>query len=388
MEDTTISWKVNRHATFVALRTRLLLIILCAVVSAPSFAFVEGRILYPRLAILVLFFSGMSLALLRVYFLGKVQPITISGDSMRIPRLAIKPVRLRLTSINSVHEFYSSKEMTHILVGQKEQAPIIIERRIFHSQDDFYRCVRLLSDLCIQNQTAETAEQTAVVSMRRVQWNVWVADMLAVLLALLYVALSTNAIEHIDDDAVYRGALTKHIFASGEYYRFLASFHLHLSPFHLGLNIIALSIVGRHVVALFGTARFTNIVFLSAICGSLLSMAFSQHQLVIGASGGIMGLIAAHLYACAKFRGQLPGNVSIPVKPTVWILALQTLLDLTWGPGDVFSHLGGFAFGLLHAWWSFRNCRFDQGANPSRTEVFVSLILAICSFLSLRHVFP
>jgi membrane associated rhomboid family serine protease len=79
------------------------------------------------------------------------------------------------------------------------------------------------------------------------------------------------------------------------YYTLLTHGFLHGNFFHLATNAVWLLVFGTPVERVLGSARFLLIVALSTICGALLSLVvdWGQPILLIGASGGISGLVAA-----------------------------------------------------------------------------------------------
>lgn len=383
MEGSAINWKINDRATFVEFRTCFLVITVFSIISTHAFAFSEGSVFYFPLAILMLVYIGLSCLIVKSYRRSKDWCITVKGDFMQIPRLGRRSIQLKLSSVNSMQKYNISKRLMWVMVGQPGRSPIMIERRIFHSEDDFDRCIQILENFSLQNQ--RTADEIVPDSLRKNKREVRNADFLAVALILSYCCFLDNELSHIDHEIINHAGLSKQLFISGEYYRFFTSFFLHYSPLHLLPNVLTLSIIGRHIITIYGLARFTNIVFFSAISGSLLSLTFSPYQFVLGASGGIFGLIGAHLYACARVPRQLPGSVSASVKAITCMLALQIILDLSGAGGDIFSHLGGGVFGFLYAVCIFRKRSVSEAADPTRAEIYISLILALSLLFSLSY---
>lgn len=383
MADAKIKWKINRHAAFTSLRTYLVVITLFVLASINLFALPEGRVLYFPLAILMSAYIGLCLTALKLYRDSETWFITIEDDVIKIPRFGRKRLQLKLSNINSIQKYYFSKQIIGILVGQQARPSTMIERRIFYSENDFYRCVQLLENFTFENQ--KTEEKKIPVFMIKYKRDGWRADFLAVSMIFLYISLSADGIDKIDNEVIRYAGLNKHLFISGEYYRLFTSFSLHYSPFHLLPNVISLSIIGRHVITIVGPARFTNIVFFSAIFGALLSLAYSPYEFVLGASGGIFGLIGAHMYVCARFSGQLPGNVLISVKTFSCIFAVQMVFDLLGSGGDIYSHLGGGALGFLYALCVFNKRSLSEAAEPARSEIYISIILLASYFISLLY---
>ena len=383
MEDASVSWEISRRAIFTSLRTYLLAIAFSAAILGYSFAFPHNDVLYFRLTIIIVAHVGLGLAILISYHREKKWLITIEGDFMQIPRLGRKPIKLKISSVNSIQKYHLANELIGILIGQYSRSPVVIERRLFHRENDFYQCIKFLDNFSLQNQKA--AKKMVPASIIKNRREAWIADFLALTMIFLYCCFLDEDIDKIDDEIIHYAGLSKQLFTSGEYYPIFTSFFLHYSPFHLLPNVISLSIIGRHVITIFGTARFTIILFLSTISGSLLSLNFSPYQIVLGASGGIFGLMGAHLCACAKFPRQLPGSVSISIKTIACILALQIIFDLSGAGGDIFSHLGGGAFGFLYAMLLFKKYSIAEAVNPSRAEIYISIMLFFICFFSIQY---
>jgi membrane associated rhomboid family serine protease len=88
----------------------------------------------------------------------------------------------------------------------------------------------------------------------------------------------------------------------GEWYRILTGGLLHSGILHLGLNMLALYFLGSLLEPGIGPWRFAGIFFVSLLGGSLGALILDPHQLTVGASGAIFGLMAA-AFLEARNRG-------------------------------------------------------------------------------------
>jgi rhomboid protease GluP len=147
--------------------------------------------------------------------------------------------------------------------------------------------------------------------------------------------------------------------APGQWYRLVAAGLLHAGPLHLALNVLALAMGGSFLEREVGRAWLLVLFTLSLLSGSLTSLAVNGPAVVsVGASGAIMGLLAAALVLTLH----LPGGarrVSSQLVLAAWLV--PALLPLV-GPGrgglrvDLALHLGGAAAGaalgaaILAAW--------------------------------------
>lgn len=129
---------------------------------------------------------------------------------------------------------------------------------------------------------------------------------------------------------------------------------------HILFNMIVLWMFGRILAADFGEKRFL-IYFLSCIVGGgliqlLIAPIFGPFNVVLGASGGTMGLLVAFGWRYPKLEIMLLFP-PIPVKARNLVIFLA-LFDIIGGIGGGpfgiahFAHIGGLLTGLLlMAYW-------------------------------------
>jgi rhomboid protease GluP len=134
----------------------------------------------------------------------------------------------------------------------------------------------------------------------------------------------------------------------GQAWRLLSSAFVHIGPWHLGLNMLGLWLLGRRCERLYGHLTFTFIYLLSALGGSLASIAWRPLGMSAGASGALFGLAGAFLAflylrpdalppeALRKLRGEVLGTI-----------ALNLLFGFSMGFVDNAAHLGGLITGAL-----------------------------------------
>ena len=105
------------------------------------------------------------------------------------------------------------------------------------------------------------------------------------------------------EDIFILGGNIKDLTRNGEYYRLLTCIFLHGGIIHITCNMYSLYIIGTQLESFFGKIRYLIIFLLSGICGSVLSLAFSNsNSISIGASGAIFGLLGAILYFGYHYR--------------------------------------------------------------------------------------
>ena len=147
----------------------------------------------------------------------------------------------------------------------------------------------------------------------------------------------------------------------GQWWRLFTAPMLHGNPAHLIGNGVALALVGLRFERLIGWGWFLAVFFVSALGGDLVSI-YSQdpHMMGVGASGAIMGLLAAMLVC--SFHIAAKGQ-QIKMRWLALRIMIPALLPLG-GDGsahgglviDYSAHMGGAAVGvamglLINALW-------------------------------------
>ncbi len=147
---------------------------------------------------------------------------------------------------------------------------------------------------------------------------------------------------------VSAGALARDPVLAGEYWRLVTATLLHGSLDHLLGNAIALYILGIICEHAFGARQFVILYVLSALAGSLLSLALGAGPSV-GASGAIFGLQGAAIVLFYKYRRDLLlRDKRIGVVLLAW--AIYSVLSGAVTPYiDNGAHLGGAVGGALVA---------------------------------------
>ena len=131
---------------------------------------------------------------------------------------------------------------------------------------------------------------------------------------------------------------------SGEFYRLVTCAFIHIGIFHLLFNMYALYIIGPQVESFYGKARYIFIYLVSAITGSMLSIAFNHNVISAGASGAIFGLLGCLLYFGYHYRIYLGNVIKSQILP---IIVLNLILGFMLTGIDNFDHIGGLVGGIL-----------------------------------------
>jgi len=122
--------------------------------------------------------------------------------------------------------------------------------------------------------------------------------------------------------------------------------------FHLIFNMLVLWMLGPTLERVWGPKRFLIFYLVCGVAAGLAQMFLVKNAISIGASGALMGLLAAfaYLFPNAEFT-LFPFPIAIKAKYYVMIIAA---IDLFGGlhPGELddighYAHLGGLVMGFI-----------------------------------------
>jgi membrane associated rhomboid family serine protease len=153
-------------------------------------------------------------------------------------------------------------------------------------------------------------------------------------------------------------ALRPELFAQGAIWQLLTFQFLHASTMHLFFNMLALYMFGSAMEEYWGSARFLMNYLLAGVgagCAFCILaffhvMGLSPSAPLVGASGGIFGLIAAFGILFAEQDVMLfPFPITLKAKYLVGIILALAFLSLlrSEDPGTATAHLGGALTGFL-----------------------------------------
>ena len=184
---------------------------------------------------------------------------------------------------------------------------------------------------------AAVERHTALVSTRR-PYATWA---LLVLLAAVYLLEARWP----DEGWVDRAGLVKPLAREGQWWRMLSATYLHAGLLHIWMNGISLRNVGTVMEAYAPRMRLPLVYLLSALGGSLASVAFMREGASVGASGAILGVLG-YLIVLARRR---PAEIFPGMRSALVTSALLTACLGIFGFAfiDNAAHAGGFATGAL-----------------------------------------
>jgi membrane associated rhomboid family serine protease len=117
---------------------------------------------------------------------------------------------------------------------------------------------------------------------------------------------------------------------------------VHSSFWHIGLNMLALFMIGRSLEPLLGRWRFITLYLLSTLGGSVAVALLSFAVPVVGASGAIFGLFGA-LLVIGRHLGANIAGIAIVLGINL-VIGFIPGFNVSWQ-----AHVGGLVVGLLVA---------------------------------------
>jgi membrane associated rhomboid family serine protease len=129
--------------------------------------------------------------------------------------------------------------------------------------------------------------------------------------------------------------------AYGQWWRIVTGGFLHVNLLHIAFNMYLLYLLGQILEPALGSVRFAAVYLVSLLGGSLVALLVSPHELTVGASGAVFGLMAAVLLeARARQIPELQRWVTVLI---LFNLAFSFVYpDISWG-----GHVGGLISGAL-----------------------------------------
>lgn len=128
---------------------------------------------------------------------------------------------------------------------------------------------------------------------------------------------------------------------------------LHYGLVHLAMNMIGLAIIGPWVERQMGRVRY-GIVYLAGGIGSMgavvwfIRRGWMREELLVGASGAIMGLIGAYGALLALgWRRERSGLAARRLRGVALIVVAQAVFDVTNPQVSFAAHMSGLAWGAL-----------------------------------------
>ncbi|EDQ87669.1 uncharacterized protein MONBRDRAFT_27089 [Monosiga brevicollis MX1] len=130
-----------------------------------------------------------------------------------------------------------------------------------------------------------------------------------------------------------------------QWWRFITPLFFHASVAHAILVLIAQYYYGRKMETHIGAMRSLLIYFISGIGGTCIAAVFSPLDVSVGTNPSVYGILAVHLVDLFQ-SWQLVDRPGLSLAGLGGVIAVLLLVGTT-SYVDNWSHIGGFAFGLV-----------------------------------------
>ena len=202
---------------------------------------------------------------------------------------------------------------------------------------------------CMQEQqrSATPAQRTAERRWRRSGVVAAGSGRPVVTYAIIGVAAAVYVLQFLFGNVItralgfYAGALYPQLTGGPfEPWRLLTASVAHSSLWHVGLNMLALWMIGRSLEPLLGRARFLTLYVLSALGGSVAVALLAPGSFVVGASGAIFGIFGALIIIARHIGSQITGILIV--------LGINLAIGFIPGMGISWqAHVGGLVTGAV-----------------------------------------
>ncbi|MCI5064302.1 rhomboid family intramembrane serine protease [bacterium] len=185
--------------------------------------------------------------------------------------------------------------------------------------------------------------------------------------ALLLLAFFAGRVMGSDRFIAYFAFDPFQILLFGEYWRLLTCGFVHTEVAHLATNLLGVLILGPFFAKRLGFFGFL-LFFVASVVGSSLFLlglmwcSLLEPQLLIGASGGVMGFIGGYLsdYLQLYRKSGSPYQKS-RLHGILLIIFLQSIFDIVTPRVSLVAHLSGALVGFCLSWFFFSRRRSEAG---------------------------
>lgn len=217
----------------------------------------------------------------------------------------------------------------------KTSFPDLLKKLTF-TEEGMELFIKITSDINKHNKSdAAKAEEVF-----KTKYPIITYILIALNVILYLIPLTTGCYDLILERFCVYGPLIRH----GEFYRLITGAFLHANVLHLFFNCYALYVIGSQLESFLGKYKYIVVYFFSALTASLLSVAFHQRGVSIGASGAIFGLMGSLVYFGYHYRVYLGNIIKSQIIP---LIMLNLLIGFLSSGIDNAAHIGGLIGGLL-----------------------------------------
>ncbi len=181
----------------------------------------------------------------------------------------------------------------------------------------------------------------------------WPRTILPFMLLIVYVVMLLGGMDFFapsGQDLLRWGGVQHSALAQGEWWRLFTSVFVHGGMLHVFSNVVALCVVLWICVPLFGPYKPLWVFLISGVGSTWIATCFSQ-SIFVGASGGIMGLVASVLVVYVFYPAK---RVPREGGWLLWMILGGTLLMGLFGGVSNVAHVTGLGIGAVFGILLFR----------------------------------
>lgn len=179
---------------------------------------------------------------------------------------------------------------------------------------------------------------------------------------------------NLTEKAILFGAYYKAMIIAGEYWRILTCGLIHVSFWHLMMNMYSLLNIGIVLERILGWKNYLMTLIISTLTGSLFLFILSGNTVAVGLSGGLYGLMGCEIYILYR-KGALRNQaVQRAVLQTILMnLMINFMPIVAWQ-----AHLGGAIGGLLCASIITAENRTQKITGCTALPILCVILAAMC----------
>ncbi|HEY4537307.1 MAG TPA: rhomboid family intramembrane serine protease [Erysipelothrix sp.] len=185
--------------------------------------------------------------------------------------------------------------------------------------------------------------------------------------------------------ALMLGAYYKRFIVEGwQIWRFLTAGFLHVTPFHLLMNLYALRNLGQILERVLGSKRYLITLLAGIVFGNMFVFILDQGVIGLGLSGGLfalLGVLFVYLYESGAFKN--PAVLSRVLS----ILMINLLISMMPEVSGA-AHLGGFQVGIFLGFIFSKRKDWENIRNISKILLAILTVGLIFLMIKNRYVEP
>lgn len=319
---------------------------------------------------------------------SRTPKICINTTEMIVPTYYLGEKRIEKSEIYSVEELLLNNKVIGASLGIRKKGSYVIDKYRFKNPDEFQQFYDYLYQLIVETVGIEKNKVFDAVKAKQKIHSTTFSYVVCAIAIIFYFIGTRGGIEYSDNiDFLLIGANTKATISSFEIYRIFSSTFLHISIFHLLLNLLMLGIFSQFMERSLAYVRFSNLFLLSSTIAVLMSAWLSDFDASIGASGGIFGLWGAYTVLKIRYEDCLPGSInSIPTKRFYYVLLVEIIIEVFLVDNvDFINHLGGFLAGFAYLYFAPLGPKLETVDQPTQPEKYLFALLVSSYTLGLAY---